>query len=69
MDIPDNLLPLFWGACGLAGVSLIGLLIGLTLLLGAQRPHTMRVVWISSATLIASIIALGMVLMNGGPGR
>ena len=57
VEMSPSLVPLFWAAVSVSGLAGLGLMLGLTLLLGSQRPLVLRVIWISSAFLVASSAA------------
>ena len=61
-QISPALLPLAWGAGILSGIAALALMIGLTLLLGSQRPFVLHVIWVSASVLIASATALVLIL-------
>ena len=63
-EIPVKLLPVFWIAISLSGVAGFSLIVGLTLLLGSQRPHVLRLVWISAAVLLAAVTAWVLILAH-----
>ena len=64
MDIPHNLTHVFWAAVIFGISAILCITIGLTFLLGRLpiRRIGLRLVWISSAMLVASIITMVMVL-------
>jgi len=47
-----------------SGIAALGLMVGLTMLLGSQRPVVLHVVWISASVLIASATALVLILSH-----
>jgi hypothetical protein len=55
VEMPPTLVPFFWTAVCVPGVAGFGL--GLTLLLRSQRPFVSRVIWMSTAFLVASSTA------------
>ena len=57
VEMPPTLVPFFWTAVGVSGVAGFGLMLGLTLLLRSQRPFVLRIIWISTAFLVASSAA------------
>jgi hypothetical protein len=67
MHIPLNLAGFFWSALGVAGVSLVGLLVGVTMLLGTvpHRKVALPLVWISASVLAAALVAVVLILMHG----
>ena len=66
MILSPELTRLAWVAGGIAAVSLIGFIIGLSLLLGTLRHRTigLPLVWIFAALLFASSSALVLILMQ-----
>ena len=64
MELSPELTRLAWAAGGVAAVSLIGLVAGLSLLLGTMRHRTigLPLVWIFAALLFASGTALVLLL-------
>ena len=64
MELSPELTRLAWVAGGFAAVSLIGLVVGLSLLLGTMRHRTigLPLVWIFAALLFASGTALVLLL-------
>ena len=67
LDIPSNLIPVFWLAVILAVVSGGGLGVGITLLLStvSHRKVALPLVWITTAALVAAISALVVMLTHG----
>jgi hypothetical protein len=67
LDIPSNLIPIFWIAVILAVVSGGGLGVGITLLLStvSHRKVALPLVWITIAALVAAISALVVILTHG----
>jgi hypothetical protein len=66
MHMPDNLLPILYGALGGLGLAIIGTIAGFTLLTYFQRAWVVRLLWISMAVALASIAALILVLTTRG---
>jgi len=66
LDLPDSLVPLFWGAAGIGSLALISLPIGISLLTGtgAQRQIGLPLTWISAALLVSSATAVLLVLSS-----
>jgi hypothetical protein len=66
LDLPDSLLPVFWGASGIGLLAVISLPIGISLLTGtgAQRKVGLPLTWISAGLLVASAAALLLVLSH-----
>ena len=64
MEMVPRLVPVFWGALAAMGVAGIVLIVSLTMMLGAQRPIVLRVVWISASVLIAAGMALIVLLAH-----
>jgi hypothetical protein len=56
-ELPPALAPLFWTAVSVSRLAGFGLLAGLTLLLRSQRPFVLRIIWVSTALLVASSAA------------
>jgi hypothetical protein len=67
MNIPPELIPIFWGALGLTGLAAIFLTVGITLLLGTAISHrrvALPMIWISASLLVAGSAALIVVLSH-----
>ncbi len=66
MNIPPNLIPLFWLAVSIAVLSGTGLGVGITLLLStvSHRKVALPLVWITAATLGAAVTALVVLLTH-----
>ena len=67
MNIPPNLVPIFWGALGLTGLATACLAVGITLLLGTAISHrrvALPMIWISASLLVAGASALIVVLAH-----
>ena len=66
MEIPHSLTHVFWVAVIFGGSAIVCIVLGLTFLLGQLpiRRVGLRLVWISTAMLAASLIALVMVLTS-----
>jgi hypothetical protein len=64
MEIAPRLVPVFWSALGVAGLSGIVFFIGITMMLGAQRPVVLRVIWVSASLLVASGTAVIVILSH-----
>jgi hypothetical protein len=64
MEIVPRLVPVFWGALAAMGVAGIVLIVSFTLMLGAQRPVVLRVIWVAASVLIAAGTALIVILAH-----
>ena len=67
LDIPNNLIPVFWIAVILAVISGGGFGVGITLLLStvSHRKVALPLIWITTAMLVAAIAALIVILTHG----
>jgi hypothetical protein len=63
-EIPAKLLPIFWTALGLSGLSVLGVIVGLSMLLNSQRTRVLRIIWISAALFVASASAWIAILIH-----
>jgi hypothetical protein len=64
MEISPRLVPVLWGALGVAGAAAIVFMLCLNVLLGAHRPAALRGMWISGALLFASLTAVVLILAH-----
>ena len=64
MELPSHLVPVFWSAVVILGVSILVLAASLNMLADGHRPRALRVVWITGALIVASGITLVILLVN-----
>ena len=64
MDLPAHLVPIFWTAVAVLGVSLIVLIGCLNVLTDAHQPKALRVVWVAGGLFVSSAIIVIMLLVN-----
>jgi hypothetical protein len=64
MDLPSHLVPIFWTAVAVLGVSLLVLIGCLNVLTDAHKPIALRVVWVAGGLFVSSAIIVIMLLVN-----
>ena len=64
MELPPHLVPVFWSAVVILGVSVLVLAACLNMLADGHRPRALRVVWITGALIVASGLTLIILLVN-----
>ena len=64
MELPSHLVPVFWTALAILGVSVLVLAGSLNMLADGHRPRALRVVWVTGALIVASGITVIILLVN-----
>jgi hypothetical protein len=64
MELPRTLMPVFWSAVALLGLSAVVFVGCLNSLVGAHRRALLRVVWIAGALMVSAAVVVLLLLVH-----